>query len=172
MWLFLKRSATLLAVSSHLAPAQLRRRAALARLEAEELADAVSELRTASLEGSELKQALERVEMLSARVQRALDVPAGLSVAQTAERLQVSEPTVRKWIADELLERAGGRKPIEVSQRSVIDLERVLATVRESYPARRWTETLAAFMHDRDLLGQEWAHRGVEQLRRGELIER
>jgi hypothetical protein len=162
----------LLAMSSHLAPAQLRRRAALARLEAEELSDAVAELRSASLSSSELTQALERVEALSARVQRALDVPGGLSVAQAAERLEVSEPTIRKWIAEGLLERAGGRKPIEVSQRSVIEVERVLAKVRESYPARRWTEALAAFMHDRALLGQGWAHTGVEQLRRGELTER
>jgi hypothetical protein len=57
-------------------------------------------------------------------------------------------------------------------QRSVINVECVLAAVRESYPARRWSEALAAFLHDRDLLGQEWVHEGVEQLRRGELVER
>jgi len=49
---------------------------------------------------------LERVEALSARVQKALDLPGGLSVAQTAERLEVSEPTVRKWLAEGLLEPA------------------------------------------------------------------
>ena len=53
---------------------------------------------------------------------------------------------------------------MEIAQRSVIEVERVLGTVRESY--------LAAFLHDRDLLGQEWAREGVEQMRRGELIER
>ena len=64
-------------------------------------------------------------------------------------------------------------KPGEVhAQRSVIEVERVLGTVRESYPARRWGEALAAFLHGRDLLGEEWARKGVEQLRRGELIER
>jgi len=159
-------------MSAHVAPAQLRRRAALARLEAEELADAVAELRTTSLSGPELKQALERVEELSARVQQALDLPGGLSVAQAAERLEVSEPTIRKWLAEGLLEPVDGRKPKEISQRSVIDVERVLATVRENYPARRWSEALAAFLHDRDLLGQKWAREGIEQLRRGELIER
>lgn len=157
---------------SHVAPAQLRRHAALARLEAEELADAVAELRTTPLSGSELQKALERVEALSARVQKALDLPGGLSVAQAAERLKVSEPTVRKWLTEGLLEAVGGRKPTEIAQRSVIDVERVLATVRESYPARRWSEALAAFLHDRDLLGQEWAREGFEQLRHGELIER
>jgi hypothetical protein len=159
-------------MSSGAAPTQLRRRAALARLEAEELADAVSELRTASLSKSDLERALERVEALSARVQKALDLPGGLSVAQAAERLEVSEPTIRKWLAEGLLERVEGHKPVEITQRSVIEVERVLSTVRESYPARRWSEALAAFLHDRDLFGQEWAREGVEQLRRGELIER
>jgi hypothetical protein len=159
-------------MSSGAAPTQLRRRAALARLEAEELVDAVSELRTASLSKSELERALERVEALSARVQKALDLPGGLSVAQAAERLEVSEPTIRKWLAEGLLGRVEGHKPVEITQRSVIEVERVLGTVRESYPARRWSEALAAFLHDRDLLGQGWAREGVEQLRRGELIER
>jgi hypothetical protein len=71
-----------------------------------------------------------------------------------------------------LLERIEDQKPVEVTQRSVIEVERVLDMVRESYPARRWSEALAAFLHDRDLLGQEWAREGVEQLRHGELIER
>jgi DNA-binding transcriptional regulator YiaG len=159
-------------MSSGTAPTQLRRRAALARLEAEELADAVSQLRVASLSKSELEHVLERVETLSARVQKALDLPGGLSVAQAAERLEVSEPTVRKWLAEGLLERVEDHKPVEVTQRSVIEVERVLDTVRESYPAKRWSEALAAFLHDRDLLGQEWAREGLEQLRHGELIER
>ncbi len=159
-------------MSSGAAPTQLRRRAALARLEAEELADAVSELRTASHSKSELERVLERVEALSARVQKALDLPGGLSVAQAAERLEVSEPTIRKWLAEGLLERVEDHKPVEITQRSVIEVERVLGTVRESYPARRWTEALAAFLHDRDLLGQGWAREGVEQLRQGELSER
>jgi hypothetical protein len=159
-------------MSSGAAPTQLRRRAALARLEAEELADAVSELRTASLSKSQLERVLELVEALSARVQKALDLPGGLSVAQAAERLQVSEPTIRKWLAEGLLERVEGHKPVEITQRSVIEVERVLGTVRESYPARRWSAALAAFLHDRDLLGQEWTREGVEQMRRGEPIER
>lgn len=159
-------------MSSSAAPTQLRRRAALARLEAEELADAVSELRTASLSKTELERALKRVEALSARVQKALDLPGGLSVAQAAQRLEVSEPTIRKWLAEGLLGRVEGHKPVEITQRSVIEVERVLSTVRESYPARRWSAALAAFLHDRDLLGQDWVRKGVEQMRQGELIER
>jgi excisionase family DNA binding protein len=117
-------------------------------------------------------RALGRLEALSARVQKTLDVPGGITVSQAAERLAVSEPTVRKWLAEGLLGRVEGRRPVEITQRSVIEVERVLEAVRESYPARRWSEALAAFLHDRDLLDQGWAREGIEQLRRGELVER
>ena len=76
----------------------------------------------------------------------------GLSVAQAAGRLEVSEPTIRKWLAEGLLERVEVHKPLEITQRSVIEVERVLGTIRESYPARPWSEALAAFLRDRDLL--------------------
>jgi hypothetical protein len=154
------------------APTQLRRRAALARLEAEELADAIAELRSSPHSKAEFKLALERLEALSERMQEALGWPGGVTVSQAAERLDVSEPTVRKWLGEGLLVRIEGHKPVEISQRSVIDVEHLLGTVRENYPARQWGEALAAFLHDRDLLGQEWVSKGIEQLRRGELIER
>jgi hypothetical protein len=83
-----------------------------------------------------------------------------------------AEPTVRKWLVEGLLKRVEGRRPVEISQRSVVEVERVLGSVRENHPARRWSEALAAFLHDRDLLGQEWAREGMEQLKRGELVER
>jgi hypothetical protein len=66
------------------------RRAALARLAAEELADAVSDLRTSSLSKPELERALELVEALSARVQKALDLPG-------ARRLPPSFTTATCW---------------------------------------------------------------------------
>jgi hypothetical protein len=50
----------------------------------------------------------------------------------------------------------------------VIEVERVLDTIRESYPPRRWSEALAAFLHDRDLLGQEWVREGVAASRRAD----
>ena len=37
---------------------------------------------------------------------------------------------------------------------------------------RRSTDDAIAFLHDSDLLGQEWAREGIEQLRRGETVER
>ncbi len=36
----------------------------------------------------------------------------------------MSKPTVRKWLAEGLLERVAGLKPVEITQRSVIAVER------------------------------------------------
>jgi hypothetical protein len=105
-------------------------------------------------------------------MQETLQWPGGLAVSQTAERLHVSEPTVRKWLAEGLLEQLEGRKPVEVSQRSVIDVERILQGVRDTFPTQQWTKALAAFLHDRDLLGLPAARKGIEQLQRRELVER
>ena len=159
-------------MSSVEAPTQLRRRAALARLEAEELAELVAELRSATRSKAKLEYAVGRLEALIARMQQTLQWPGGLTVSQTAEHLDVSEPTIRKWLIEGLLKQIEGRKPVEISQRSVIDVERILQGVRENYPARQWSQALAAFLHDRDLLNQDWAQEGIEQLRRGELVER
>jgi hypothetical protein len=154
------------------APTQLRRRAALARLEAEEFAELVVELRSATRSKAKLEYAVGQLEALSARMQQTLQWPGGLTVSQAAEHLHVSEPTVRKWLTEGLLKQIDGRKPVEISQRSVIDVERILQGVRENYPARQWSQALAAFLHDRDLLSQDWAREGIEQLGRGELVER
>jgi hypothetical protein len=154
------------------APAQLRRRAALAQLEAEELAELVTELRSCSGSKAKLERALAQLEALSARMQTTLRWPGGLSVNQTAERLDVSEPTVRKWLAEGLLKPIEGRKPVEIAQRSVIDVERILQGVRETYPARQWSEALAAYLHDRDLLSQPSVVKGLQEYKRGEFIER
>jgi len=154
------------------APTQLRRRAALAQLEAEELAELVAELRSSARSKTKLERALAQLEALSARMQVTLQWPGGLTVSQAAEHLHVSEPTIRKWLTEGLLNQIDGRKPVEISQRSVIKVERILQSVRENYPARQWSQALAAFLHDRDLLSQDWAREGIEQLGRGELVER
>jgi len=154
------------------APTQLRRRAALAQLEAEELAELVAELRSSSRSKAKLEHALEQLEALSARMQVTLQWPGGLTASQTAERLDVSEPTVRKWLTEGLLEPIEGRKPVEISQRSVIVLERILHGVRDTFPTHQWTKALAAFLHDRDLQSQPSFVKGRQEYERGEFVER
>jgi hypothetical protein len=161
-----------MSTSTVTAPTQLRRRAALAQLEAEELAELVAELRSSSRSKAKLERALAQLEALSARMQVTLQWPGGLTVSQSAERLDVSEPTVRKWLTEGLLEPIEGRKPVEISQRSVIDVERILQGVRDTFPTQQWTKALAAFLHDRDLQSQPSFVKGRQEYERGEFVER
>lgn len=161
-----------MSASTTTAPTQLRRRAALARLEAEELAELVTELRSSSRSKAKLERALAQLEALSARMQITLQWPGGLTVSQAAERLDVSEPTIRKWLREGLLNQIDGRKPVEISQPSVMKVERILQGVRDAFPTWQWTKALAAYLHDRDLLSQPSVVKGIEQLQRRELIER
>lgn len=156
---------------------QVERGAALARLEAEEVRDAVASLGVA-LSGSarldrSVRERLDELSTATERLRAAFDeIPVGLTVAQAAFRLDVSIPTIKKWIRERLLESVPGRSPVEVTQFSVVRVERVLDNVRSVYPARKWTMALAAFLHDQDLQSQDWFSEGVEQFRRGEYVER
>lgn len=158
-------------------PTQVRRQAGLALLEAEELLDRVARERStlddapadSALEA--LKETFDRIEVIARRLRDALGDAGGVSVEQTAHRLDVTAPTVRKWIREGFLEAIQGRKPVEVDARSVVLVERVLDHVREAYPTRQWTRALAALLHDRDLLAQDWALEGIEQAKRDEFVD-
>lgn len=117
----------------------------------------------------------KRLEAVSAALEDLLEhlerLSPGLSVAQVAERLGVSIPTVKKWLKEDLLERVPDRSPIEVTPESVVRVEGILDRVREAYPAKRWTRALAAYLHDQDVQDQDWFKQGVESLRRGERVK-
>jgi hypothetical protein len=161
-------------------PRQLQRITALAHLDAEELRIEI-ENEQATINASSGSPALERAEMntlleglarLTGRILQALDLPIGVTVDQAAERLDVTTPTVRKWLKDGLLRRLEGRKPVEVDPRSVIELQHALSKVRDSYPARQWSKALSAYLHDRDLQSQAWVADGRGEFERGEFVER
>jgi transposase len=160
-------------------PRQLQRMAALAHLDAEELRLEVERERAnirassfADLSPKALDDFLERLSRLSRRMLDTLDAPIGLSVEQTAERLNVTAPTIRKWIKDGVLTQTQGRKPAEIDPRSLIEVQRALNSVRANYPARQWTKALAAYLHDRDLQSQDWVAEGLREFERDEFVER
>ena len=152
---------------------------ALAHLDAEELLLEITNERASISASSEspdvspavLSAVLASLAEIAQRIVETLDAPIGVPVEQAAERLDVTAPTVRKWLQDGLLQRTEGRKPVEIEPRSLIELQRVLATVRAAYPARQWSKALAAYLHDRDLQGQSWASKGRGEFERGEFIE-
>jgi DNA-binding IclR family transcriptional regulator len=159
-------------------PRQLQRIAALAYLDAEDLRmqieseqariDASSDSHL--LELAELSALLDRVARRTQRLLETLDVPIGVTVDQVAERLDVTAPTVRKWLKEGFLQRVEGRKPVEVDPRSLIELQRVMAGVRKIFPARQWSKALAAYLHDRDLQSQVGVVKGRQEFERGEFV--
>src|SRR5277367_5092699 len=111
---------------------QLERRTGIARLESEEIGALLDALRAEvelSRRGRRRNDVLDLIGAMEERLAallEVLDVPVGLSVEQTATRLSISEPTVRKWLRDGLLAAVPERKPLEVSQASVLGVEVVL----------------------------------------------
>lgn len=161
-------------------PRELQRMTALVRLDAEELRLEI-EREQASINASPespdipsatLNAVLASLAELTQRILERLDVPIGVTVEQAAERLHVTAPTVRKWLRDGLLQHTTGRKPVEIDPRSLLELQRALVRVRDSYPAREWSKALAAYLHDRDLQSQAWSIKGHDEFERGEFIER
>ena len=53
----------------------------------------------------------------------------------------------------------------------MVEVERILSRVRDNFPSRKWTEALAAYLHDQHVQNDESFKRAAEQARRGELIE-
>lgn len=153
---------------------QLERRTGMARLESEKLRSLIATLRADLERPGRRRSAAEILDLVSEletgldALTEALDVPVGLSVGQTASRLGVSEPTVRKWLAEGLLDAVPARKPIEVSQDSLVRLEALLARVSEALPERNMARALAVYLHDRALLDEDWVAEGIAAFRRGE----
>jgi hypothetical protein len=158
-------------------PRQMRRQAALAQVEVEELRAALAESRVAianapgETAAERLDALVDVVSAITERIATALDVAVGLSIEQTSERLEVAAPTVRKWLAEGFLTPIADRKPTEVEPRSVASVERALRRVRETYPAREWTRALAAYLHDQHVQEADSFRRAVEEARGGELVE-
>jgi hypothetical protein len=119
----------------------------------------------------QVRDFLEQIEATALRLRATLG-DVGISVEQSARRLQVSPPTIRKWIGEGFLDAIPDRKPVEVDPRSVVRVERVLENVRKSYPSREWTRALAAFLHDRDLVQKLGVAEAIDEAERGEYVDR
>lgn len=163
--------------SSPVKPKRTRSQAGLALVDTEQMLDQVAREREALEQGSakdlrpQVSDFLEQIEATALRLRDTLG-DVGISVEQSARRLQVSPPTIRKWIGEGLLNAIPGRKPVEVDPRSVVRVERVLENVRKSYPSREWTRALAAFLHDRDLVEKLGVAEAIEEIERGQYVDR
>lgn len=99
----------------------------------------------------------------------------GSYMAGSADFISFDSPDEEGWIVARIPDVPGamsqGRTREEATE-NVLDALCTMLTSEEKPTGLRWNEALVAYLHDRDLLGQEWVQEGVEQLRRGELVER
>lgn len=154
-----------LARSASAARVQAKALAKTARREQERLEEATAKHKP--MPRAELVEVFKEFNDTLERMAGMLAVEEGVAVEQAAERLGVSGTTVRKWVRHGLLARVPMARPMRVSDDSLLELEDAFTRVRDTFPEREWPKALAAYLHDRALLGQESVQAGIRSLRDG-----
>lgn len=160
-----------------LSRSQLARHTGLARLEVEDLAREVEAHREEIKRGPVKRSRADTLVLMEAIAKKldglaqTLALSVGVTVEQAASLLEVSQPTVRKWLRESLLERVPDSRPAQLTPESVLSVRDVLAGVRERYPEREWTRALAAYLHDQDLQAEPWFREGLAAFRAGKFAE-
>lgn len=113
--------------------------------------------------------ALELVRGASARLEQRVAASPGLPVAETAEYLGVSEPTVRAWLDRGVLVRLDGSKPVLVGRDSVRRVGRLLQELRERGQDRDWTQALVDLLQGTAEMQRLEIKQGLDELKRGRL---
>ena len=93
----------------------------------------------------------------------------GLSVAEAADYLGVSEPTVRAWIRRGILLKVPRTRPILVERSSLRTVHRAIGELRRRGEDRDWLRALVDLLHDRSEQGRPELLRGMQELERGQL---
>lgn len=143
----------------------------------EDLAREVASQREQIERGPARRSRADSLEMVEAIVEKlevlaeTLAVSVGITIEHAASTLEVSQPTVRKWLREGLLERVPESRPAQVTPESVIAVREILGRVRAGYAGLEWTRALAAYLHDRDLQDQPWLREGVASFRAGKFAE-
>lgn len=94
---------------------------------------------------------------------------AGVPVAKAAKYLEVSQPTIRTWVARGVLERVPDVKPLLIDIATLRRAERALGELRERGQKRDWTRALVDLLHDRAARKHPQIVAGLDELRRGML---
>ena len=115
-----------------------------------------------------VEDALERLADVQARLTQEV-AAAGVPVSEAARYLDVSEPTIRDWVARGLLEPVPDAKPVLLEVVGMRRVERGLRELRERGQDRDWTRALVHLLHDRAELARPEIVAGLDELRRGTL---
>ena len=142
-----------------------------------ELQDAQDELRTlapshkrpAKRQLDALSSALRLLEDAVARLDRPTPESSGLPVAQAADYLGVSEPTVRAWLERGVLRRVPRAKPVLIERSSLRSAHRAVEELRRRGQDRDWLHALVDLLHDRVEQQRTELLRGMEEMKHGQL---
>jgi excisionase family DNA binding protein len=131
-----------------------------------ELQDARDELVAAD---TDLASALSKIDDAVARLDRLTAAASGLSVADAAAYLGVSQPTVRDWLKRGVLERVPDSKPVLIERSSLRQLHRLLDELRERGKDRDWLRAFVDYVHDLAVVSSPAVQRGLADIEAGRL---
>lgn len=142
-----------------------------------ELEDAQDELRAlapsseraAQPEREAVSSALRLLEDAVARLDHPTAGSSGLPVAQAADYLGVSEPTVRAWLKRGVLHRVPRAKPVLIERSSLRSTHRAIEELRRRGQDRDWLHALVDLLHDRAERQRPELVRGIEEMKHGQL---
>ena len=141
-----------------------------------ELQDIQDELREAAPQAADdgkdsgaISLAVDRLEEAVQRLDRAVPNARGLLVAEAAEYLGVSEPTIRAWLDRRILDAVPEAKPVLVERSSLRRVQRAVDELRRRGLDRYWLRALVDVLHDHAERERPEIAAGVDELARGEL---
>jgi hypothetical protein len=118
--------------------------------------------------GADVSEALKQIDDALSRLDQAAPV-SGLSVADAAAYLQVSEPTVRGWLKRDLLARVPEAKPVLIERESLRHIHRLLEELRERGEDRDWLRSFVDYVHDAAVRRTPEVQRGLADMKAGRL---
>jgi transposase-like protein len=121
-----------------------------------------------AIENGQSEKALDALGEAQEVLDSATHTP-GVSVAAASQRLGVSEPTIRNWIARGALQAVPEVSPIQIDPASLHRVNRALTELRERGQDRDWLQALIDALHDREARGSDALREGISQLKRGRL---
>jgi excisionase family DNA binding protein len=141
-----------------------------------ELQDIQDELRKAAphsadggMDANTISVALDRLDEAVRRLDRAVPDAHGLPVAEAAEYLGVSEPTIRAWLDRRVLDAVPDAKPVLVERSSLRRVHRAVDELRRRGQDRDWLRALVDVLHDHAERQRPEIVAGVDELAHGEL---
>ncbi len=141
----------------------------MGKRESQQVAYAVVELQDArddlAASGQDVASALRRIEDAVTRLDGIASVSPGLSVAEAAAYLSVSEPTVRDWLKRGVLCAVPGAKPLLVERSSLRQIHRLLEELRKRGKDRDWLRAFVDYAHDMAVIRSPEVQRGLAELK-------